>query len=648
MVRLAFLAVCAGLVLAPACGSSSGGGDDDTNPDGGPGDPLVGLISLTVTPPAATLYAEGVTPATQAFTVTGGFEDGTSRDVTDRVQWTVDDATLGTFTGASFGTSNQRGGRTSVRARVGGVVGIGDVTIVIRQRSGDPQVPDLPADPGGPFAGTPDAARAPTLVYPNDGVLLPPNLGRLEVHYLPGAGNQLFAIDFTSGVTDVTVYTRCPNPLNGGCIYRPTDEVWRWIAHSNRGDSVGVTVRVRGTDDAGTGVGTSGDIQVGFSQDDIQGGIFYWTTSTKSVMTFDFGSTETEPDEFVDRRMTGYVDPALTDTPAEQDNVCGVGCHALSRDGKKLVTAVGRGSTDARTLIIDVENRDTLSFDTAPRSAFFSWGPDGDQYVGTFGSAASPGYNLNLFNGDTGALESQIDVGGTDARPLAHPDWSEDGTMIAFTRAGSRNSTSTAQGFRASSVELTRREGDTWSAPVVLSPGVARRGSCYPAFTPENDLVAFNRSTCGPDDPNSTEDEKVCDCYDDPQTQLWITRPEAGATAVELARANAPGVMDLRAGNTAVQSSYPKWSPFTFRRTGEFGSRLHWVTFSSARNYGLYKPAPGENGGNNTLLWMAAVDPDAALSGQDPSYPAFVLPFQDITTDNHTAQWAERVFPPVD
>jgi hypothetical protein len=648
MVRLALLAICAGLVFAPACGSSSGGGDDDgTNPDGGPGDPLVGLISLTVSPSEVTLYAEGATAATQAFTVTGGFEDGTTRDVTDRVQWIVDDPTLGGMAGATFGTSNERGGRTTVRARAGGVIGLATVTIVIRQRSGDPQVPDLPADPGGPFGGPPDTNRAPTLVYPNDGVLLPPNLGKLEVHYLPGANNQLFAIDFTSGVTDVTVYTRCPNPLNGGCIYRPSADVWRWIAHSNRGDSVGVTVRVRGTDDAGTGVGTSGQIQVGFSQDDIRGGIFYWTTSTTSIMTFDFGTDATEPAAFVDQRMTGYVDPALTDTPEERAALCGVGCHALSRDGKKLVTAVGKGSTDARTLIIDVENRETLSYDTAPKSAFFSWGPNGDQYVGTFGSAASPGYNLNLFDGDTGASAGTIDVGGTNARPLAHPDWSQDGTMIAFTRAGSRSGTSTAQGFRDSSVEMVRRDGDAWSAPIVLSPGQSRFGSCYPAFTPENDLVAFNRAACGPP-VDGDADEKLCDCYDDPQTKLFIMRPETGAAPVELARANAPGVMDTRAGRSAVQSSYPKWSPFTFRRTGEFGSRLHWVTFSSARSYGLYTPATLPGGETNTLLWMAAVDPDAALGGTDPSYPAFVLPFQDITTDNHTAQWAERVFPPVD
>jgi hypothetical protein len=39
---------------------------------------------------------------------------------------------------------------------------------------------------------------------------------------------------------------------------------------------------------------------------------------------------------------------------------------------------------------------------------------------------------------------------------------------------------------------------------------------------------------------------------------------------------------------------------------------------------------------------MSGVEPSvAAQDGKDPSFPAFVLPFQDLETDNHTAQWAE-------
>ena len=43
---------------------------------------------------------------------------------------------------------------------------------------------------------------------------------------------------------------------------------------------------------------------------------------------------------------------------------------------------------------------------------------------------------------------------------------------------------------------------------------------------------------------------------------------------------------------------------------------------------------------------MAGVDPDRVAIGQDPSYPAFALPFQDISTSNHIAQWTTQVVPP--
>jgi hypothetical protein len=111
--------------------------------------------------------------------------------------------------------------------------------------------------------------------------------------------------------------------------------------------------------------------------------------------------------------------------------------------------------------------------------------------------------------------------------------------------------------------------------------------------------------------------------------------PQTGASQVALAQANAPGRTDTA---VLVQNSFPKWAPFTFQRTDELSSRLHWITFSSDRRYGLRSLQPGR-----TLIWMAGVDPDAALGGSDPSYPAFALPFQDLTTDNHTAQWTEQI-----
>jgi hypothetical protein len=43
---------------------------------------------------------------------------------------------------------------------------------------------------------------------------------------------------------------------------------------------------------------------------------------------------------------------------------------------------------------------------------------------------------------------------------------------------------------------------------------------------------------------------------------------------------------------------------------------------------------------------MAAIDLDAP-AGTDPSFAAFALPFQDITTSNHIAQWTTQVVPPI-
>jgi hypothetical protein len=44
-------------------------------------------------------------------------------------------------------------------------------------------------------------------------------------------------------------------------------------------------------------------------------------------------------------------------------------------------------------------------------------------------------------------------------------------------------------------------------------------------------------------------------------------------------------------------------------------------------------------------IWMAAVvvDPSPALDATDRSYPAFWLPFQDVTAHNHSAQWVAAV-----
>ena len=111
----------------------------------------------------------------------------------------------------------------------------------------------------------------------------------------------------------------------------------------------------------------------------------------------------------------------------------------------------------------------------------------------------------------------------------------------------------------------------------------------------------------------------------DETATLWIVPAAPGNTPVRLDNANAPGVADQ--DQTSLTNSFPKWSPFVFRRDKEQGERLEWLTFSSRRNYGLRSPSGGD-----MLIWMVAVEPDKALAGQDPSAAAFAIPYQDLDT----------------
>src|SRR5690606_14802856 len=91
----------------------------------------------------------------------------------------------------------------------------------------DPDSGTVPSNPGNFFGGQPSAEHAPQLVYPNDGVMVPPNLGKLEFHFRKGhAANQLFELHFANSLTDVRIYLRCylpagiqpPSGVTDGCI----------------------------------------------------------------------------------------------------------------------------------------------------------------------------------------------------------------------------------------------------------------------------------------------------------------------------------------------------------------------------------------------------------------------------------------------
>ncbi len=682
-------------LMAAACSHDGDGvgGNKDGGSDGG-SNPIAGLKSITVAPAMVTLTLSGATAVTQAYTAQGTFADGKTSDITGKVAWSVGDITLGSFNGATFTSVTDHGGSSAILATAGSIVGQATINIVLQQNYPDPGSANLPADPESAFGGAASTTDnvVPRLVYPNDNVLLPPNLGQLEFHFTPGGDgsatspNTLFELSFENAITDVKLYLRCPTApaytdaastpavlsVKYGCIYTTDPTLWNWIATTNRGGDP-VTVTVRGTTDTGGAVGSSSSVHISFSYDDIQGALYYWEigndspcvdakgnggptgpgcggNDTTAIVRFDFAGTDPAGTTFITPNTTGAT-----------GGTC-VGCHALSRDGTALVAEAG-GQGDGRALLWNVAtSMPTVPFGQADRTFFESWSADGTQYVGVnnfsddpsqdgtaggnscTGNGANCDLNVRIYDGLTGKFVADVPGTSLNDLPADHPDWSPDGNSIAYTLVGKQggNYPNTLQQGYAGSIYFVTRSGAGWSTPtaVVTSPD-DHTSFYYPAYSPDNSFLVFDRAQCaagGAADSN---------CWFDtaPTSRLFAALPQPSAAPVELVNANKPGPLDASAN---ITNSYPKWSPFVFQRTGEFGSKLMWLTFASKRSFGLRaQPYVNSRGADGEILWMSGVDPQQIGGGADGSFVPFAIPFQRLFKSNHIAQWATKLVPPV-
>jgi hypothetical protein len=564
----------------------------------------------------------------------------------------------------------QRGGKVTVQAQAASNnIPITTVTTTLTVKiidsglavAGSPAAtPALPSDPGSAFTGANSATLAPTLVYPNDGVLLPPNVQQIEVHFMPGSKTgELYEISILSDFSEYRYYTRCYADLKkflpGTCAFELDPDTVNVIAESNRG-SAPATLAVRGTDEKGS-VGSSASISVQFAGDRVDGAIYYWTTTSTatqlpSIMRFDFASQSA---------LAAALQPS--DLPDDGGNphantTC-VGCHALSRDGTRMVASKGaswagylvyvndlrKPKTAADWLTVDGRSAGTAA---ANRVMTASFNPDGSQFV----ADAPPGDTLGstklaFHDGATGVrTQPFLDVGF----PVSYPDWSPDGQTIAVTQIYGYNST-TIQ-FQEGGISVIRNSATGWTIPAeVVVPHTTGKSRYTPNFVPDSSFLLYSEATRQTGDSDS-----LVDSYSDPSATVWAVKPQANATPVLLARANAPGVADKltlvdgrsslvvqRISSGMLMNTFPRAAPFEAKQNGH---KLFWFTVASQRRAGLrvYKANPSVVGDEPTqlLLWMFAIDADQVLAGKDGSYPGFFLPFQDLTTSNHMAAWTQK------
>jgi hypothetical protein len=539
---------------------------------------------------------------------------------------------------------------------------------------------DFPCDGCAPFPpqGTttcsPQTLGAPTLVYPLDGMLLPPNMNVLEVQWVPPQGAALFEVDFTNAVTNVKVETACNSitTVRGvasvGCGLTLPQAAWNDIANTNR-DGDPVKVVVRATPQGGSCVTASAQsVSLAFAKDDLTGGIYYWQSATYGgiagttggIYEHDFGTFDPTPTPFYTSGGTGTC----------------VGCHTLSKDGVRMSLMTDDPDADdeygdVNTHTMDVGSRTVIGgknvgpgfqtfthdhalmiasmFKQGGDSSFGVWNGDGTTQLAT----------------DTLPKTSNVQLLGTQ------PNLSWDDKTLVFVSPGYN-----AQGQSTISQAGDHHflAGSLWSAafsttaPYALTnlvnflPATGQHNFYYPDQSVDGNWVVFNDTN----DTSAANDTGDCFYSRKARVQIMHFPPQAGDQPLDL------GALNVADG---LSNSWPRWSPAL---TSYHGKKVLWVTFSSNRDYGLrlknttagyptgaagfdnyYPPEspaydqpqpPNKQGVTFNLygapqIWMAAVivDPDRTLDAKDRSYPAFWLPFQDVTAHNHSAQWVAKV-----
>ena len=419
------------------------------------------------------------------------------------------------------------------------------------------------------------------ILYPYDNVTVPRNIEGLGFMWEDPAasGDTVYRIRFTSGITDISVYTSDNQWIS-------STDLWEMIAASNRDGLVEVYV------EAGNWSGGSlSSVRKGVPNSlvvnrlDARGSVLYWAMNTGAIMRLPVGATEAE---------------TFWRNPGGGQNC--VGCHALSEQSDRLV--VTHSGANGRFSIVDISDAESPSRVVDPNDfntlTFKTVSPDGLYFFGTNGNKAS------LYNVDNGVRIKDW----TFETSVAHPDWFPDGNQILMVHVNvaSRSDLEFNKGeivqydFDIENLELGNSE--------VLKAVDDVYNYYYPAYSPDGDWIAYNRAKNTP-----PQDYSIRMCYAANDAEVWLMSRD-GSIDIRLDNAN---------GFESMQNSYPRWGPLP-------DDDVLWLAYSSRRNYPLGNPSEPQ-------IWLVGIDPALAKQGEDPSSSPFWLPGQVLHSDNHLPVW---------
>jgi hypothetical protein len=599
------IGVIVGCTLA-ACASSRPGGHGDD--DGGSGTPLPVTATLAISPAASELVMGIGETAQGTYTATLTYRDGTVKDVTAQTLFSID-GSYGKFTAnvVAIGTAV----RTKVFAQYidPSVNATASGDVVVRVKSVRVVAP-LPADTtAGLFASDGVLSFAPQIKYPPVGTVMPRNLGDFEIHWADTNGNNVFELSLSDknpgdphddSLTNVRVYVPGDNQATGVSYAAFTPAEWE----AARGYKNAVTYQVRGVNTARPGVvGAAVPQTVQLSNEKMNGGLYYWATASDSNVIGIFRHDMNKPGQRAEEYIT---------TNPSAGGRC-VGCHVLSRDGTRMAITYEDPPNPGPATMVDV-----ATVGIQPQTQRWNFGtftPDGTQFLSVdhgvlvARDAATQAILATMTTTSSSKWVTQPDVtSGGDGKPLKL-------VYVIPALFGTDFSFKLGQIYTRTYDQATHVFG---TEQLLLADG---QNNFFPSWSPDGNWIAFNKC-----DTNNTS-------YDNKTSSTWVMKAD-GTQQRPLAMANQAA---------DVTNSAVRWAPFQLS-FGPDKEPMFWLTMSSKRDFGVRMTNTGlAQTVKRAQIWMTPFFPARATAQQDPSTPAFRLPFQNLDSSNQTAQWTERV-----
>jgi len=583
-------------------GSDTGGGGSDGGGSGGDGGgssddagPRLSLVSVTVSPASAEIVSQDGAPVTQAFTAEGHYSDGTTKPVTAR--FSLSRLELGSIrdTTGLFTANGFFGGTVTVRVTVrdGNTDRVGEATLRVRLERLVISAGTASTAPRL-FAGAPvvDPARAPSLVYPLDGAVMPDNVFPPDVQWENGAPGDVIRITLEKPSSTIRGFLTMGSLADAH--WQVDETAWRRLTRSD--PEAPATVEITRYEAATGALIADRKISIRFARASLAGSIYYWDIERGRIVRINEGTAQRE--QFM---PSPYLD-------------C-VGCHSVSTSGRYMAGRFGGGDNIAGVLDLTQD----LSTNPPPtlypvdantiRWWFSSWSPNDRRLIVSTDEGTSR--TLRLVDPFLGTYLPTMG----DPLPTAatHPVWSPDGSAIAY--VGNTDAWGGANQAGNISV-LPVTSTDTFGASRMIHdganvPGAIPAGAAdsYPTWSPDSQWIVFAHGDS--------------------------SRSENGHAALYMVKRDGTGAvrLDKASGGPNTQDTFqPRMSPF--RQGGYF-----WVTYLTRRDYG--NATAGTKGSGRQQIWISAIK-ESPTPGEDPSEVGYWLPGQNTASRNISAYWAPK------